>query len=288
VTIPPRVAAEVERALGARIVRQQPLGGGCIHHGTRIDTDSGATLFLKWNHDVPAGMFEAEAEGLRALRAVSGVRAPEPIAMGGTWLVLEHVQTAPPFRDTGARLGCMLAALHDAGATSFGWPTDNWIGSLPQANAAAPTWAEFWRDRRLRPQLERARARGHLHDAAFDSVLDALPSALADVTEPNLLHGDLWSGNWLVSDGGEPVLIDPAVYFGHGEVDLAMSELFGGFERSFYDAYADARGVSPEYRAYRRDLYQLYYLLVHVNLFGASYEAGARAAAQRVMSELAG
>jgi protein-ribulosamine 3-kinase len=293
-TVPASVAADVGRALGERglgtRINTQPIGGGCIHHGARLDTDAGRSFFLKWNVDVPAGMFEAEAEGLAAIRASGTLRAPEPIAWGHAadgagWLVLEYVALGRPSADTSARLGRGLAALH-ASATEpmFGWRRDNWIGSLAQANAPTMRWADFWRVRRLAPQLDLARQKGHLREVVLDRALDVGCAALADITRPELVHGDLWSGNWLVAENGEPVLIDPAVYLGHGEVDLAMSELFGGFERAFYEAY----GITPEYRSYRRDLYQLYYLLVHVNLFGASYEAGALAAARRVVAELAG
>ncbi len=296
-TLPDRVAGDVsralaERGLGTRVVRERPVGGGCIHRGTRIDTDSGRALFLKWNDAVPAEMFAAEAEGLAAIRATKTVRAPEPLAWGGeaggaAWLLLEYVPTERAAPDTGERLGRGLAALHAAGTEStFGWRRDNWIGSLPQANAPSPSWGDFWRDRRIAPQLERARRAGYLKDAAFDRVLELAPQALADVSRPELVHGDLWGGNWLVGAGGEPVLIDPAVYAGHGEVDLAMSELFGGFDRSSYDAYEHAHGITRAYAAYRRDLYQLYYLLVHVNLFGASYVAGAERAARGAIAEL--
>lgn len=301
-TLPARVTADVGRALadlpgrelGTRIVRESPVGGGCIHRGTRIETDAGAMLFLKWSDAVPAGMFEAEADGLTAIRATNTLRAPEPLAWGGeaggaSWLLVEYVPTEPAAPDTGARLGRGLAALHaSASEVTYGWRRDNWIGSLPQANTPAASWGDFWRDRRIAPQLERARRAGYLREAALDRVLDLTPRALADVEQPELVHGDLWGGNWLVGAGGGPVLIDPAVYLGHGEVDLAMSELFGGFDRSFYDAYDDAHGISRAYAAYRRDLYQLYYLLVHVNLFGASYEPGCSKAARLVVAALTG
>ena len=312
--LPPALSETVRRALeasglGRRIEEVTEVGGGCINHGARLDTDVGRSVFLKWNAKAPAGLFDAEADGLTALAAPEGLHVPAPLAWsndlgdesGVSWLLLEYVAPARASARSEERLGLGLAAIHawgaDAstpaagqaglrGAGAFGWSRDNWIGSLPQVNEPRETWGEFWRERRLRPQLERARARGHLVDDALDHVLDITADALADVAEPELVHGDLWGGNWFASEGGEPVVIDPAVYLGHGEVDLAMSELFGGFGTRFYEAYRDAHGISRAYEEYRRELYQLYYLLVHVNLFGSSYEAGSLRAARRVTAAL--
>jgi fructosamine-3-kinase len=271
-----------------RIVHASAVGGGCINHGTRIRTDAAKTVFLKWNASAPRGMFDAEVGGLRALRGVGGVRAPEPLANGEHWLLLESIAPGRERPQTSAALGRMLATLH-AGTTSnsYGWPSDNWLGSLPQTNTPLESWGDFWRDHRIAPQLERARRQGYAKSRAFDDVLDVIPHALADVTRPELVHGDLWGGNWLTGANGEPWLIDPAVHFGHGEVDLAMSELFGGFDRAFHRTYDETHGRTSAYTAYRRDLYQLYYLLVHVNLFGPSYEAGSQRAAEKVVAALA-
>lgn len=295
-------AALEELGLPGAVSRATPVGGGCIHHGTRIDMDTGASYFLKWSPDVPAGMFEAEAEGLRALREAGPVTVPEPLAWdegSPAWLLMEYV--APGADDVrGAALGRGLAAIHRSEAPSnpsatpqqraaagrgrFGWSRDNWIGSLPQQNPLTASWGAFWRDARLAPQLDAARTHGRLRGAVFDRLLDAVPGALASVTTSSLIHGDLWSGNAYTSSSGTPVLVDPAVYRGDGEVDLAMSELFGGFDRDFYQAYEEEQPVTPEYRAFKCDLYQLYYLLVHVNIFGASYEAGARRAAEAALA----
>ncbi len=240
-------------------------------------------------------MFEAESDGLTALRAADAVRAPLPVARGGgagvpSWLLMEHIEPGRPAPDFDERFGKGLALLHGADDdTRVGWSRDNWIGSLPQSNTPSTSWAEFWRDERIVPQLERARSGGYLggaNGALLDELVDAVPGALADVDSlaPALLHGDLWSGNVYCGPEGEPVIIDPAVYRGHGEVDLAMTELFGGFSASFYRAYDETAGIDPGYHAYRRDLYQLYYLLVHVNLFGSGYEAGTVSAAKRVLA----
>lgn len=295
-TLPGHVQREVEQALhdlrlGTRIRSWVAVGGGCISNGLRIDTRTGS-FFLKWNASAPARMFEAEAAGLVALRDAEAVRAPEPLAWGGSadtpnWLLMEYIAPEPARPDSHARLGRGLAALHNLDCPgTFGFGQDNWIGALPQENSPGSLWGEFWRDRRIVPQLALARRRGYFDDTLLDRLVEVVPAALSDVATPQLLHGDLWSGNAFTASDGEPVIIDPAVYRGDGEVDLAMTELFGGFGRGFYDAYADAHGVSESYGPHRRDLYQLYYLLVHVNLFGASYVTGTRRAAERVLSEM--
>ncbi len=295
-TLPGDIRREVEHTLrdlrlGLRIQSSVPVGGGCISNGLRVDTETGS-FFLKWHAGAPVQMFEAEAAGLVALRDAEAIRAPEPLGWGGglgtpSWLLMEYIAPAPPRPDSEARLGCGLAALHDLGGPkTFGFDHGNWIGALPQQNTPTSSWGEFWRDRRIVPQLASARQRGHFGDSLLDRLVEAIPAALSDVSTPQLLHGDLWSGNAFTASDGEPVIIDPAVYRGDGEVDLAMTELFGGFGSGFHDAYAEARGISEAYTSHRKELYQLYYLLVHVNLFGASYVTGTRRAAERVLSEL--
>lgn len=277
-----------------------PVRGGCINHGVRVEVAGGAAYFLKWNASAPPRLFDAEAVGLRSLAAAKALRVPTPLAHGGgsgapAWLLMEHIAPAAPAPDYHRRLGAGLARLHASPppGTHFGWPRSNWIGSLPQSNRPCESWATFWRDNRLAPQIRRARDRGHLardRGGALDGVLDLTPRALADVDQgpAHLLHGDLWGGNAFVGPAGEPVVIDPAVYHGHGEVDLAMTELFGGFGPDFYEAYHAVIPITDAYAAYRRDLYQLYYLLVHVNLFGASYEQQTLATVERVVATLRG
>lgn len=304
---PEGVLAAVEEALSdlapsdGRIVRVEPVGGGCIHHGTRVTTRSGARYFLKWNRSTPGGMFAAEADGLTALReagSASGasVRIPEPLAWRDDgpegWLLLEYIAHGSGGGAADRALGAGLALIHGWAGTGrtpplFGWGTDNWIGSRPQANPPTAEWGTFWRDARLAPQLSLARRGGRLGDGLYDRVLERTPDALAHARKAELVHGDLWGGNTFVSPAGDPVLIDPAVHRGDGEVDLAMSELFGGFGPAFYQAYQEVRPVSEAYAAYARDLYQLYFLLVHVNLFGDAYASATNHAAARVLAALA-
>jgi fructosamine-3-kinase len=287
---------EGELGRPTRISSAHPLGGGCINASARIDTDHGERFFVKWNARAPAGMLAAEADGLIALARADALRVPAVAAVGRAppdglqWLMLEYIETGRTARDYAERLGAGLAALHRSGASdapAWGWPHDNFIGSLPQSNAHTRGWGEFWRERRLQPQLGRARAAAHFSGrdgALLDRVVERTPELLADVDEaPSLLHGDLWGGNVMTDANGRPVLIDPAIYRGHREVDLAMSELFGGFPSGWPDAYDDSSAIDPGYAHHRRALYQLYYLLLHVNLFGAGYEAGCVRAAQQAL-----
>ncbi len=306
--LPDSVRAGVEAALRergvdcGRITGQAPLGGGSINHAARLTLDGGGPVFVKWHADPPAGMFAAEVDGLEALRAARapGLLVAEVLgaSAGGErpgWLLLEYLPPAPPGPGHAEALGRGLAALHRArptgadGASAWGWSRNNFIGSLPQPNETAPTWAAFWRDRRLAPQVRRAVDGGHLdarEAATLDRVLGRVETLLSGTNSdgPSLLHGDLWSGNTYPGPRGEAVLIDPAVYRGHREVDLSMTELFGGFPARFYDAYDEAWPLPAEYHDHRRDCYQLYYLLVHVNLFGRGYVAGTVERARRLLA----
>ena len=297
------------------------VGGGCINPSARLEADDGESFFLKWNASAPREMFSAEADGLSALAATGALRVPEVLGWGGSntsedpgWLLMEFVPRGSSRGDFGRHLGVGLAHIHTFGpgasresgagpgearaskappphfdAPGFGWRRDNFIGSLPQENPQAWSWSVFWRDVRLEPQLRMARRSGHFAGPG-GRTLDRLLSVVEEVLPPDgghgpaLLHGDLWSGNYYPDPAGAPVLIDPAVYRGDGEVDLAMMELFGSLPRGFQEGYQASRPVSPEYAAYRRDLYQLYYLLVHVNLFGGGYVGSTLAAARRVLS----
>lgn len=212
-------------------------------------------------------------------------REGEPDADGPTagigessWILMEWLEPGPSPPAMWKRLGTRLAALHQARVEHYGWPTDNFIGSLPQPNDWLDDWTEFWRVRRLEPQLRLAYDAGWFEPSEreqFDTLLDRLDDHLAPAAGdgPSLLHGDLWSGNVHAMADDEPALIDPASFFGHREVDLAMAELFGGFDTAFYHAYHEAWPLAPGCDETRRTLYQLYYLLVHVNLFGGGYVA---------------
>lgn len=293
-SLPDDLRSDVEARIGAfRLLGQ--VGGGCIHPAFRIDTPGGE-LFLKYGRGTGAGFFAAEAAGLKQLAAgTTHLRVPAVHGYADTgdgrpfgWIALEWLEPGHRGRDFGARLGEGLAELHAAVASGWGWERDGFIGSLPQANEPVADWPSFWRDRRLQPQLARARACGRLPatQKAWQQLLERLPELLdaGEYDGPSLLHGDLWGGNILATAGGEPAIVDPAVYRGHAEVDLAMSELFGGFDPSFYQAYAERRPLRPGYREQRCGVYQLYYLLVHVNLFGEGYVAHTAATLRSVLA----
>ena len=242
---------------------EEPASGGCIHECYRIGI-AGKARFLKVNSEHYADAFAAEAEGLAALRQ-AGARAPAPLAHGSlagrAYLLLEFL-TLSPDQDF-AELGRMLAALHRRTGPRFGWPRHNYIGSTPQNNGWREEWSAFWIECRLAPQFDLAKRNG------FGLSFPSLKALQGHRPVPSLLHGDLWSGNAGFTAEG-PVLYDPAVYYGDREADLAMTELFGGFPRAFYQAYDAAWPLDPGYEQ-RKHLYNLYHLLNHLNLFGGDY-----------------
>lgn len=269
------------------VVRQTPVGGGSIHRAAILELSDGSRRFVKHSPGAPADMFPREAEGLRALAATGAIRVPrDPLpgeadeAGGVRFLVLEAIDTGSPGHGFFSRFGRAFAELHrGTRQTRAGFPHDNYIGSTPQPNGWMDDWCDFFRQRRLGFQLELARRNG-LATAELSKLGDRLLERLAtwlDVPGENccLLHGDLWSGNFLCDAEGEPVLIDPAAYYGHREADLAMTRLFGGFDRAFYEAYEEAWPLpsSGVEQRERQDIYQLYHLLNHLNLFGSGYIA---------------
>lgn len=273
------------------------VGGGCIHPAARITTRSGKTVFLKWAVDPGPSPFPIEARGLQALGATEGPRVPHVLGVGPGdpesrgWLLLEHVTSGIPDARSFETLGGELAALHrPVEGVRPGWDEDGWIGSLPQPNAPRSlSWPAFWRDVRLDAQWRSARSSFDRRDReGWDRLSDLLEQALRDsVAEGlSLLHGDLWRGNVMVDDRGRPTLVDPAAYYGHREVDLAMMELFGGFDPIVFESYFERAPVGPGYAELRRDIYQLYPLLVHVNLFGGAYVPGVCSRMRRLLSEL--
>ncbi len=264
-------------ALGADVVRASPLSGGDINDAFAVELSDGRRVFVKTHGSADPAMFPAEARGLRWLAEARALRIPEVLAFSGgerpAFLALEYLESARPRRGFDEELGRGLAALHRTGAAGFGLDHDNFIGRLPQTNTPAGSWAEFYRQARLGPQLALADTRG-LADAAlvrrFEQLFSRLDELVGPAEPPARLHGDLWGGNLHIDDQGAPCLIDPAVYGGHREMDLAMMKLFGGFGERVFSAYNEAWPLAPGHES-RVALYQLYPLMVHVNLFGRGY-----------------
>ena len=278
--------AALEAAVGGKVASARPVGGGDINRAEAVTLADGRRLFVKTNAFEPEGMFAAESRGLAWLAEARALRVPEVIAHGPGFLALELIEPAPPARKFDERLGRGLAALHRFGAPRFGLDHDNFIGRLPQDNTPAePGWAAFYRQRRLEPQLRRATNEGlaspRLRDG-FARLFNDLDQLVGPEEPPSRLHGDLWGGNLLCDDAGAPCLCDPAVYGGHREIDLAMMRLFGGFGARAFAAYDEAWPLAPGH-AERVALYQLYPLMVHVNLFGGSYVAQVETILNRVV-----
>jgi fructosamine-3-kinase len=286
------VAASIAVATGSafRMTECSEVGGGCINRGYRLGGNTGV-YFVKLNRPGRRTMFEAEGEGLRAIAQTATVRAPLPLCTGEDerhcWLVLEYLELA--HGNTGAMpvLGRCLAALHRSSAERFGWQRDNTIGATPQRNRRSARWAEFWRTQRLGFQLELAARNGYggTLQRRGEALLTQLDALLTHNPAPSLLHGDLWGGNAAATLAGEPVVFDPACYYGDREADLAMTELFGGFAPAFYSAYRETWELDAGY-VVRRDLYNLYHVLNHLNLFGGGYRNQAQGMIERLLSEV--
>jgi len=281
-----------------RLVRAVPVGGGSINQAWRLETTAG-TFFLKCKEAAPAGFFSCEADGLRRLRQ-AGADVPEVVAVAdvpdraavadrdeaegpeavddGSPVAFLLLEWLPPGTWTPARmrdLGRQLAAVHRVTAKAYGLPVDNFIGLLPQSNRPVADWCAFFRERRLGAQYEIALRTGCIAPGSprakgMAKLLARLDRWLPAQPPISLLHGDLWYGNVLPAADGRNCFLDPAVYAGHREVDVAFSEYFGGFSRPFYEGYEEAYPLDPGYEE-RRPLYQLYYILVHLNLFGEAY-----------------
>ena len=263
----------IEEATGTRVQKLARLAGGDINDAYEVTLADGTRVFAKTRKRPPPAMYVREAEGLAWLAESEALAIPRVIAANEQLLALTWIERGVPARDYDAQLGRGLARLHRAGAPGFGLARDNYIGDLPQHNTPLARWSDFYRERRLMPLVTRARGRGRLgseHTRAFEQLYTRLDQLVGDPEPPARLHGDLWSGNVHVGPQGEPVLIDPSVYGGHREVDLAMLQLFGSLSPSFFAAYDEVYPRAPGYSE-RVPLYQLYPLLVHVNLFDHGY-----------------
>lgn len=268
----------------------QSVAGGCIS-AAEVLQGGGRRYFVKLNDARHLDMFAAEAAGLSEIAQSRSVRVPEPICWGvhadRAYLVLEHLDLGHGDSRSDARLGGQLAGMHRTTRPRHGWTRDNTIGSTPQINTQENDWTTFYREHRLRYQLDLASRNGYGGNLARrgESLLEKLPVFFEPYKpQPSLLHGDLWGGNYSVLRDGTPVIFDPAVYYGDRETDLAMTELFGGFGNDFYSAYRDTWPLDPGYRV-RKDLYNLYHVLNHLNLFGGGYHGQAERLIDRLLGE---
>jgi fructosamine-3-kinase len=271
--------AKLAARLASPVSRASAAGGGDINQTFTATLRDGRSVFVKTHPAPPSGMYVCEARGLAWLGQAEALRVPRVLLacdadeLGPACLVLEQIQTGKPAPQFDEALGQGLAALHRAGAERFGLDHANYIALLAQDNAPRASWARFYAECRIAPQVALAQRLGHFDRALarrFEALCDKLESLVGPEEAPSRLHGDLWSGNLLCDAQGMPCLIDPAVYGGHREIDLAMMRLFGGFAERSFAAYDAAFPLAPGHRE-RVALYQMYPLLVHVNLFGGQY-----------------
>lgn len=269
--VPEALKAIIQSQLDLTITAGKPISGGDINKAAKIETASGDRFFLKWNNSSPEHMFEAEANGLKLLdSALTDLIIPEVFLIGDDFLLLEFIEEA----NTGSSFdfGVQLAKLHKKTNELFGLDHPNYIGRLPQHNKYYPDWMGFFIRERLEPQVKMAIDTGKL-DPEFSSIFDRVMNYTYVVfpdEPPSLLHGDLWGGNYLFNTEGKACIYDPAVYFGHREMDLAMTRLYGGFDQDFYQGYNEEYPLEAGFEE-RFKLCNLYPILVHANLFGGHY-----------------
>lgn len=269
---------KIESVLNDKIIKQISVAGGCINNAEVVITEGGNNYFIKSNSNSAKDMFLKEASGLRELEKANAIRVPKVIHIGSNFLILENISQNTKSNTFWKDFGRAFAKLHRITSGSFGFYEDNYIGSSQQKNIAniveSKNWTEFFFTKRILFQYKLAETNGHvdrqLKDAflQFESKIELIFKDLIIV--PSLLHGDLWSGNYITDEKGNACLIDPAVYYGHREADLAMTKLFGGFDSMFYSAYNEEYPLEDGYD-YRENIYKLYHVLNHLNLFGKGY-----------------
>lgn len=270
-----------------RIDNRRSVSGGCINQGYALKGEN-SVYFVKINQASQVAMFEAEALGLKQMVATRTIRVPKPICWGvsegSSYLVLEWLEFGGSTTKAWEEMGRKLAAMHRVEVSSkFGWEQNNTIGSTPQINTWTENWADFFAEHRIGYQVQLAKRRGG-NFPDYNLVVDVVRDYLSDRNpQPSLVHGDLWSGNAAITSAGEPVILDPATYYGDREVDLAMTELFGGFPAAFYRGYNEVFSLDEGY-GQRKTLYNLYHILNHFNLFGGGYASQANRMFGQILS----
>ncbi|WP_044500513.1 fructosamine kinase family protein [Nostoc sp. PCC 7107] len=282
------IDTHISRVTGEQFQTQQQrsVSGGCINQGYAV-TNGEITYFVKLNQASQVAMFEAEMLGLKQMLASNSIRVPKPICWGisgnSGYIVLEWLEMGSGNTQSWAEMGLKLATMHKkTSQQGFGWDMNNTIGSTPQINTWTADWGEFYGKHRLGYQFQLARRRGG-NFPKQDELLAVIPELLAEhEVQPSLVHGDLWGGNAGCTVSGEPVIFDPATYYGDREVDIAMTELFGGFSAAFYQGYNAAFPLNTGYER-RKTLYNLYHILNHFNLFGGGYGSQANRMIEQIL-----
>ena len=282
------IAREITKATGKpfEITNTRSVGGGCINQGYKISSGE-RDYFVKLNQASQVEMFAAEALGLKQMYATQTITVPQPICYGtagnSCYIVLEWLDLGGSSSQAWTDMGSQLAQMHKKGtADRFGWDRNNTIGSTPQINTWMDNWADFFAEQRIGYQLKLAKRRGGSFPDTT-KVVEAVREQLADrKPEASIVHGDLWSGNAAVNKAGKPVILDPATYYGDREVDIAMTELFGGFPSSFYRGYDRVWQLDAGYKR-RKTIYNLYHILNHFNLFGGGYGSQANRMIEQII-----
>lgn len=272
------ILIRIESKLNEKIISKSNIGGGCISKAMQIKTTSGKRFFVKINNSSPKDMFTKEANGLLELNKAASIRIPSVIIFDEAFILLEFIEPSAKVNNFFEDFGYKFAMLHKYTAEEFGFYEDNYIGSTKQINTAAPeektNWTKFYFNKRILFQFKLAEKKG-LSSSELRKGISILENKIEEILSginepPSLLHGDLWSGNFITGDDGKVCLIDPAVYYGSREADLAMTKLFGGFTAAFYQSYNECYPLL-EGHEYRENIYKLYHVLNHLNLFGSSY-----------------
>ncbi|MEL7833502.1 fructosamine kinase family protein [Fodinibius sp. Rm-B-1B1-1] len=276
--IPNSVLSKIEKVTGQQVQSSNQVSGGSINQAAKVTLSDGRPYFLKWNTSADARMFTVEEKGLALLAsAQTSLRIPAVSTTGKTddnigFLLQEFIAEGHANPNSASDFGRQLAQLHQHHEEKYGLDHNNYIGKLPQSNTWHKNWIDFFIQERMEPQLKMATDSGKLgtqtvtqFEAMYQKLCDIFPDE-----PPSLLHGDLWSGNYFFDEKGQATVYDPAVYYGHREMELAFTHLFGGFPSKFYSAYKEKYPLESGFSE-RKDIYNLYPLLVHTNLFGGSY-----------------
>lgn len=272
------IKSKIEKELNCRIISSKSIGGGCINDAETIYTSDNRSYFLKKNFSTPEDMFFKEANALRELKKANAIRIPEVIIVDKNFILLEHINSGRKSKSFDEDFGRAFAKLHHYTAECFGFYEDNYIGSTQQKNIPSEeeksNWIKFYINKRILFQYKLLESKGYANSALKKRValIENKIEEILDGSEnvPSLLHGDLWAGNYMIDENGNACLIDPAVYYGNREADLAMTKLFGRFSQTFYKSYNEAFALPDGYE-YRENIYKLYHIMNHLNLFGGGY-----------------